>query len=52
MDKPDPEVQQAELDLYWYSRIILARVEGKLPAWEGIRLVRERRFGADQKDND
>jgi hypothetical protein len=43
MDKPDPEAQQAALDLYWYYRIILARAEGRLPAWEGIRLVRERR---------
>ena len=43
MDKPDPEVQQIALDLYWHYRIIVARAEGKLPAWEGIRLVRERR---------
>ena len=52
MDSSDPEVHQLVLELYWHSRLILARAEGKLPAWEGIRLVRGRRFGADQKDND
>ncbi|MBF0606649.1 MAG: NACHT domain-containing protein [Candidatus Magnetobacterium sp. LHC-1] len=33
--------QQAALHLYLWSRLTLARIEGKLPAWEGIRLVRE-----------
>lgn len=30
------------LQYYWFFRILQAREEGKLPAWEGIRLVRER----------
>ncbi|KJU82875.1 hypothetical protein MBAV_004930, partial [Candidatus Magnetobacterium bavaricum] len=33
--------QQAALSLYLWSRLTIVRVEGKLPAWEGIRLVRE-----------
>ncbi|KJU86091.1 signal transduction protein with Nacht domain protein [Candidatus Magnetobacterium bavaricum] len=33
--------QQAALSLYLWSQLTTARVEGKLPAWEGIRLVRE-----------
>ncbi|KYF57927.1 hypothetical protein BE08_25910 [Sorangium cellulosum] len=32
------------LRLHWWYVIFLARLEGKLPAWEGIRLVRERRI--------
>ncbi len=28
---------------YWWLKIILARADGRLPAWEGIRVVRERR---------
>ncbi|MBV6342606.1 hypothetical protein [Candidatus Magnetobacterium casense] len=35
------DAQQYALRLYLWSQLILARVEGKLPAWEGIRLVRE-----------
>lgn len=35
------EAQQATLELYWWLQIVLAREEGKLPAWEGIRIVRE-----------
>lgn len=43
MDDPDLELQRVALELYWHYRIILAREEGVLPAWEGIRLVRERK---------
>lgn len=31
------------LSLYWWLRIIVARQEGQLPAWESIRIVRERK---------
>jgi len=34
-------LQQATLELYWWLQIVQAREEGKLPAWEGIRIVRE-----------
>jgi hypothetical protein len=34
--------QQAMLDFYWWLQILMARADGKLPAWEGIRIVRER----------
>lgn len=40
-DKSIAEAQQDTLDLYWWLQIVLAREEGKLPAWEGIRIVRE-----------
>lgn len=30
------------LNLHWWLRVIIAREEGQLSAWEGIRLVRER----------
>jgi energy-coupling factor transporter ATP-binding protein EcfA2 len=30
------------LNLYWWLQLVMAREEGKLPAWEGIRIVRER----------
>lgn len=33
--------QNAVLQFYWWLQIIIAREEGKLPAWEGIRVVRE-----------
>jgi hypothetical protein len=29
------------LDMHWWACVTMARVEGKLPAWEAIRLVRE-----------
>jgi len=29
------------LRLQWWLRIIIAREEGKLEAWEGVRIVRE-----------
>lgn len=32
---------QVALELYWQLQIIMAREEGRLPSWEGIRLVRE-----------
>ena len=38
------DIQKLEpvfLKLYWWLQIIIAREEGKLPAWEGIRIVRE-----------
>jgi hypothetical protein len=35
------EERQRVLELYWWAQITLGRMEGKLPAWEGIRLVRE-----------
>jgi|GEM_PF-1107824 len=38
----DEDIKQAALHYYWFLRIIQAREEGKLLAWEGIRLVRER----------
>ncbi len=31
------------LNLHWHLKIIIAREEGKLHAWEGIRIVRERK---------
>ena len=34
--------QQTVLQAYWWMQILLLREEGKLPAWEGIRIVRER----------
>jgi hypothetical protein len=39
--------KQTALDLYWSLKIIAAREEGKLPAWEGIRIVRERKPDAE-----
>jgi hypothetical protein len=33
--------KQDVLDVYWFLRIVQEREAGKLPAWEGIRLVRE-----------
>lgn len=35
------------LEIYWWLQIVTAREEGKLPAWEGIRVVRERVSGAE-----
>ena len=32
-------------ELAWWIQVILGRREGRLPAWEGIRLVRERPRG-------
>jgi len=29
------------LNLHWWLRVVIAREEGQLPAWEGIRLVRD-----------
>ena len=36
------EDKQDILNLYWWLQIVMAREEGKLSAWEGIRIVRER----------
>lgn len=35
------ERKQRVLEAYWWLEIIMAREEGKLPAWEGIQIVRE-----------
>ncbi len=35
--------QQTVLQAYWWLQILLLREAGKLPAWEGIRMVRERK---------
>jgi hypothetical protein len=32
------------LSLHWWLTIANARMEGKLPAWEGLRIVREKKF--------
>jgi hypothetical protein len=29
------------IDLYWWTQIVMAREEGQLPAWEGIRIVKD-----------
>jgi hypothetical protein len=29
------------LDVYWWAELTMARIDGKLAAWEGIRVVRE-----------
>jgi len=34
--------RKAILCYYWWLQMVMARTEGKLPAWEGIRIVRER----------
>ena len=34
--------KQAILNLYWWLQIIILREQGKLPAWEGIRIVRDK----------
>jgi hypothetical protein len=34
-------LKQDILDMYWSLRLVQAREAGQLPAWEGIRLVRE-----------
>jgi len=34
--------KQIILQLYWWFAIVTARQKGELPAWEGIRIVRER----------
>lgn len=39
--------QQAILYFHWWLRIVMAREEGRLPAWEGIRVVRERASEAE-----
>ncbi len=36
------EDRQAILGVYWWLQIVDAREKGQLPAWEGIRIVRER----------
>jgi hypothetical protein len=34
--------KQLALEAYWWLQIVRLREEGKLDAWEGIRIVRER----------
>jgi hypothetical protein len=36
--------KQAILNLHWWLQIITLREQGELPAWEGIRIVREKKF--------
>lgn len=38
----EEEKREDELRAYWFLRAVIAREAGALPAWEGIRLVRER----------
>lgn len=43
IQKVDTELlREVMLAEYWHYKIIDARIEGHLPAWEGIRIVRER----------
>jgi hypothetical protein len=37
---------EALLEAYWWLKIAPARADGRLPAWEGIRIVRERNLPA------
>lgn len=42
--QPKPEQDRLEMDvseLYWWLQVIMARENGSLPAWEGIRIVGE-----------
>ena len=39
----NPRERQAVLELYWWLHIVMAREQGTLPAWEGIRIVRVRK---------
>lgn len=36
-------------DLLWWCQVQLAREEGKMPAWEGVRVLQERRRGASEE---
>jgi len=36
--------KEAILSLHWWLLITNARMEGKLPTWEGLRIVREKKF--------
>jgi len=38
-------------ELYWWAVIVDARQEGKLPIWEGIRIVRERTDNVENNIN-
>jgi energy-coupling factor transporter ATP-binding protein EcfA2 len=38
---PERSINANVLDVYWWLIITIAREEGKLSAWEGIRIVRE-----------
>jgi hypothetical protein len=40
--KGSDETAKRILMLHWWANLMLARMAGRLPAWEGIRLVRER----------
>lgn len=42
MGKEYEEKRQDGLSLYWWALVRQAREEGKLPVWEGIRIVQER----------
>lgn len=47
---PDPgiegeaNVRPVHADTYWWLKIILARIDGRLPAWESLRIVREQAY--------
>jgi hypothetical protein len=41
-EDPTDDGRDAMLDLHWFFQVQLARMMGTLPAWEGIRFVRER----------
>ncbi|MCP4701908.1 MAG: NACHT domain-containing protein [Gammaproteobacteria bacterium] len=46
--KSDYNIQKRTmLGLHWWLTLVNARAEGKLPAWEGIRIVRERMDDGD-----
>jgi len=36
------ETREIDVEFHWWLVITTARLEGKLPAWEGIRIVRDR----------
>jgi hypothetical protein len=43
----DPAMFWSISKVYWYLRIVQAREDGLLPAWEGIRIVREQSASAE-----
>lgn len=42
---PEGAVRKAMAELTWWTQVVLGRRSGALPAWEGIRLVRDRARG-------
>lgn len=41
--------QESVMLAWWWQRIVLAREEGELPAWEGIRIVREQMTSTEDR---